>query len=84
MAEKYAVELYKSEKARHLGNARDALEYAAQRIASALEQLDKGPSSTAVADARHATQYAAEGYAAVQAYVALHDVRFLTGSEETP
>jgi hypothetical protein len=71
------VSLYEAECSRHRDNARRALEYAAQRLDSALKQWEQGPTTLAVADARHAAALAAEGYAEVQAFVALRDVRFL-------
>lgn len=77
-----AVHLYQTEVDRHHANARSALEIAAQRVASAMASLDGPPSPVTVADARHAAQYAAEAYAEVQAYLALHRVRFLTGEED--
>lgn len=82
MVDKFAIHGYQSECARHRDNARRSLEYAAQRIAQALADWDRGPTPSVLADARHAASLAAEGYAEVQAFMALWDVRFLTGDSE--
>jgi hypothetical protein len=79
----HAIRVYEGQVDRHRDNAREALQMAARRLASALENWDE-LSSVNVAAARHAVQYAAEGYAELQAHVALNDVRFLTTREPTP
>ena len=72
---------FNSERQRHHDNARRALEHAKRHVDSLLAAWDNGPSPSLSYDARQLNASAAELWAETQAFLALHDVRFVVESD---
>ena len=72
---------FNSERQRHRDNAHRALEHAKRHLDSLLGSWDEEPSSLMTYDARQLNAAAAEFWAEAQAFLALHDVRFVVEGE---
>ena len=68
---------FNSERQRHHDNAARALEHAKRHLDSLLATWGGEPSSLLAYDARQLNAAAAEFWAEAQAFLALHDVRFV-------
>jgi hypothetical protein len=77
------VRAYKNDQARHRDNAHRAFVLAKQHLETLLARWDDEPSASLAYDARQLCALAAEGWAKTEAFLALHDVRFLTTDPDT-
>ena len=72
---------FNSERERHRNNAARSLEHAKRHLDSLLANWDAAPSSLLTYDARQLNAAAAEFWAEVQAFLALHEVRFIVADD---
>lgn len=68
---------FNNERQRHRDNARQALDHVKRHVDSLLATFDGDPSPSMSYDARQLNAAAAEFWAETQAFLALHEVRFL-------
>lgn len=88
-ADRFDVHAYEAERRRHHANARRVIEIAKGHLDALIARIDEEPSSLLAYDARQLAACTAEIGAEVGAFLALHDVRFLTertdpAKDETP
>lgn len=82
--DRFSVRAFEAERKRHHANIRRAVQIAKGHLDSLAANLDAEPSSLLAYDARQLTVCAAEAWAEAQAFLALHDVRFLTETSDEP